>query len=100
MEHVALKARLLENVAIGNHRPSDMLHTSKDFVKCKYLSKERSGMYNGRIVKIDISATSQDEYIDLSSRASYKAFIWLRVSLDVSVFVGTSGVKQRRSYLC
>ena len=100
MPRVALKARLLENVAIGNLRPSDMLHTSKDSGKCKYLSQERSGMYNGRVVRIDISATGQDEYIDISSLASYKAFICLRVSLDVSVFVGTSGVTQRRSYLC
>ena len=99
MDFLPLKAALLENVAIGNERPSDMLHTSKDYAKCLGLSKERKGMYNGRIVRIDISAVSQDLYIDLSSLASYKVFFCLRVSVDVSIFVGTSGVTRRRSYV-
>ena len=100
MEHHQLRACLLENVATGNHRPSDMLHTSKDFAKCLNLLKERSGMYSGRIVQIDLTATSLDDYIDLSSLASYKVFFCLRVSVDVSSFVGTPGVTQRRSFLC
>ena len=78
MEYDELAAKLLEKVATGNHQVSDMLHTSKDFGKCKHLSKTRGNMYNGRIVKIDLSATSQDHFLDLSSLASYKAFICLR----------------------
>jgi len=74
MEYKQLQPCLLENVAVGNHKVSDMLHTSKDFAKCLNLSKERKNMYNGRIVKIDLTAQSLDDYIDLSSLASYKVF--------------------------
>ena len=87
-------------MATGNLKPSNMLHTSKDFAKCKYLSQERKNMYNGRIVTIDLSATCQDFSIDLSSLASYKAFICLRVSMGVLACVGTSVVTLRRIYLC
>ena len=100
MEHEKLRICLLENVATGNHKVSDMLHTSKDFAKCLNLSKERQSMYSGRIVRIDLTAQSLDDYIDLSSLASYKVFFCLRVSVDVSSFVGTPGVTQRRSFLC
>ena len=101
MEYAELSAALLKNVSSGNAFPSDMLHTSKDFGKCKSLLDERKSLYNGRMVKIDLSASSQDDYIDLSILASYKVlFCWRRVFVDVLVFVGKSGVMHCRLYLC
>ena len=40
MEYAELSAALLKNVSSGNAFPSDMLHTSKDFGKCKSLLDE------------------------------------------------------------
>ena len=101
MEKEDLRAALLKNVSSGNQWTSDMLHTSKDFGKCLHLLKERGGLYSGRMVKIDLSASSQDDYIDLSILASYKVlFCWRRVFVDVLVFVGKSGVMHCRLYLC
>ena len=101
MEKEDLMQALLKNVSCGNQWMSDMLHTSKDFGKCLHLLKERGGMYSGKMVKIDLSASSQDEYIDLSILASYKVlFCWRRVFVDVLVFVGKSGVMHCRLYLC
>ena len=71
MDPELLKIRLGRNCYIvKNDYVSDMLHTSKDFAKCKALMKERSNLYNGAIVQIDLSATSLDLILDLSNLAS------------------------------
>ena len=85
MEHGQLKICLLENVATGNCKVSDMLHTSKDIGKCLNLSKERKGLYSGSILRIDLTAESLDKYIDLSSLASYK------VLFCILLFAGVRG---------
>ena len=80
-----LRHALMRCVSSGNNWPSDMLHTSKDFGKVLSLLQEagRKNLYTGKVVRIDLSAESQDMYIDLSIRASYQVFLYLRW-----VFVG------------
>ena len=75
-----LQQALLRNVSSGNTWPSDMLHTSKDIAKVWSLMHEpgRSNLYSGKVVRIDLSAVSQDLYIDLSILASYQVLICLR----------------------
>ena len=72
-----LQQALLRNVSSGNTWPSDMLHTSKDLGKVWSLMHEdgRKNLYSGKVVRIDLSAVSQDLYIDLSILASYKMFV-------------------------
>ena len=79
MEFEDLKIALMSNVSSGNKWPSDMLHTSKDIAKVWSLMHEpgRSNLYSGKVVRIDLSAVSQDLYIDLSILASYQVLICL-----------------------
>ena len=101
MEKRELQTALLRCVSAGNLFDSDMLHTSKDFAKCRNLMLERKPLYCQRMVRIDLSALSQDLYIDLSILASYKVLISLRrVFVGVLGFVGKSGMMYRRVYLC
>jgi hypothetical protein len=85
MDWEDLQQALLRCVSSGNKWPSDMLHTSKDIAKVWSLMHEpgRSNLYSGKVVRIDLSAVSQDLYIDLSILASYQVLICLRW-----VFVG------------
>jgi hypothetical protein len=76
MGYPQLRDELLKSVATGNNVESQFLHTTKDLAKCAHIISERGHRYNGRVVEIDISAASPDDYIDLSSRASSNAFIF------------------------
>ena len=78
-----LRYHLMHNVSSGNQWPSDMLHTSKDVAKVWSLMNDagRKHLYSGKVVRIDLSAVSQDLYLDLSLLASYQVLIFFEVGV-------------------